>query len=373
MSFLNDSPSGIFILHENSEWLPPFTSAFDRAGHTYQEWSLTDGSVNLDSEPPQGVFWSRVSASSPSRGHAHAKEYGRAIIAWLESYGRRVVNGSDVLEFEVSKVRQQLLLQKAGFRTPHTIAAFSRGDVLQAAQAIGFPLILKHNQGGKGIGVSRFTSFAELEAYVLSNDWQEPIDGVNLVQEYVVSAEPFITRLEFIGGKFHYAVRVDTSAGSFELCPADACDVPDNVRQTQGDGQTAGDGQATGSDDTAKTYATVDAGIDLAVPGLAPAACDDTPLQGLAGAACEAPSGVFALRTDITLDDPFVQRLEQFLNSHGIEVAGVEFIETREGEKVIYDINTNTNYNSAVEEEASQRAADRLVAFLADEYTKIHS
>lgn len=355
---LNDSPSGIFILHENSEWLPPFTSAFDRAGHTYQEWSLTDGSINLDGEPPQGVFWSRVSASSPSRGHSHAKEYGRAIIAWLESYARRVVNGSDVLEFEVSKVRQQLLLQKAGFRTPHTIAAFSRADVLQAAQVIGFPLILKHNQGGKGIGVSCFTSFAELEAYALSNDWQEPIDGVNLVQEYVVSAESFITRLEFIGGKFHYAVRVDTSAGSFELCPADACDVPS--------------GSET-SDSTAKAYATVDAGIDLAVPGLAPAACDDTPLQGLAGAACEAPSGVFALRTDITSDDPFVQRLEQFLNSHGIEVAGVEFIETREGEKVIYDINTNTNYNSAVEEEASQRAADRLVAFLADEYAKIHS
>ena len=33
-----------------------------------------------------------------------------------------------------------------------------------------------------------------------------------------------ITRAEFVGGRFLYAVEVDTSSG-FELCPADACTV----------------------------------------------------------------------------------------------------------------------------------------------------
>ncbi|MBU5894433.1 hypothetical protein JVW19_20905, partial [Vibrio cholerae O1] len=44
----------------------------------------------------------------------------------------------------------------------------------------------------------------------------------------------------------------------------------------------------------------------------------------------------------------------------GIDFAGVEFIETADGRQVVYDINTNTNYNSAVEE--AERAAGRQPA-----------
>jgi hypothetical protein len=50
------------------------------------------------------------------------------------------------------------------------------------------------------------------------------VDGITLVQRYIRAPEPFITRVEFVGGRFFYAVRVDTSQG-FELCPADACQV----------------------------------------------------------------------------------------------------------------------------------------------------
>ena len=42
------------------------------------------------------------------------------------------------------------------------------------------------------------------------------------MQRYIRAPEPFITRVEFVGGRFLYAVRVDTSQG-FELCPADQC------------------------------------------------------------------------------------------------------------------------------------------------------
>ncbi|MCT1606378.1 hypothetical protein M3B43_03365 [Nesterenkonia massiliensis] len=74
----------------------------------------------------------------------------------------------------------------------------------------------------------RFDSHAELaeaaEDFVPGGD-NEPIDGITLIQEYVAGAQPFITRAEFIGGAFHYAVKVDISGGSFELWPADACQV----------------------------------------------------------------------------------------------------------------------------------------------------
>ncbi len=56
--------------------------------------------------------------------------------------------------------------------------------------------------------------------------FEEPIDGITLIQQYIEAPEPYITRCEFVGGQFVYAVKVDTSEG-FELCPADACSIQD--------------------------------------------------------------------------------------------------------------------------------------------------
>ena len=70
-----------------------------------------------------------------------------------------------------------------------------------------------------------FESFAEFEKCLNSSEFEQSADGIYLAQEYVKSKAPFITRIEFIAGKFHYAVRVDTSDGGFELCPAEACEI----------------------------------------------------------------------------------------------------------------------------------------------------
>lgn len=338
----NDLQKGIYILHENPEWIPPFREAFNRAGVEFGEIILTQGSIDIDREPPQGVFWSRISASSHTRDNAFSKEYGRSILSWLESHNRRVINPSSVLELEVSKVRQYLALSQAGFRTPKTIAVFGKATLLEQAKGLKTPFITKHNQGGKGLGVRRFDSYEEFADYVQSSEFEAPIDGVTLLQEYVRSKELFITRLEFIGGRFHYAVRVDTSGGAFKLCPADACAIED-----------------------AKSTSEI-------VPELAGAACD---ISG--GGASK-----FSLRKDIGEDTPLVKQLEEFLKLHKIEVAGVEFIETQEnergeGEIVVYDINTNTNYNKAVEDtlraQGKQAASDRIVEFLSEQLQKISS
>ena len=88
------------------------------------------------------------------------------------------------------------------------------------------PVILKPNRGGKGLGVQLFASSDSLAAFVESDAWQPPVDGLHLLQEYVRAPRPVITRAEFVGGRFLYAVEVDTSDG-FELCPADACAIGD--------------------------------------------------------------------------------------------------------------------------------------------------
>ena len=311
-----DGPA-VYIIHDNPEWIAPFAQALERLGVDYVEWLLPEAQIDLTAEPPQGLFWSRLSASAHTRTDSHVKEYGRAVLAWLEAAGRTVINASHVYELEVSKVRQHQELVLHGFDAPRTSAVFGGTGLAAAAQDFTPPFITKHNQGGKGLGVRRFDSHAELDA--AAGDFapggsSEPIDGITLVQEYLQPAQPFITRAEFIGGRLHYAVRVDVSAGSFELCPADAC----------------------------------------AVPGTSASAVDP-----------------FTRREEITAQTPLVGRLETLLSQLGIDIAGIEFIETLDGRQVVYDINTNTNYNPSVEdtERGAGRiaAADRIAEFLKGE------
>ena len=332
----------VHVIHDNPEWIPPFAAALESRGIEVVEWLLPGTSIDLSAEPPEGLYWSRLSASSHTRTDPHVKEYGRAVLAWLEAAGRTVLNGAHVYEVEVSKVAQHRLLETHGFSVPRTTAVLGADRLTEAVRGFEPPFITKHNQGGKGLGVRRFDSHAEFDAvaheFAPGGD-NAPNDGITLVQEYVRPAQPFITRAEFIGGRFHYAVRVDVSAGSFELCPAEACEIPG--------------------------------------PGISPAVCA-VPQEG-ATTVAEAlstharpvdtqPVELFARREDITAETPLIRRLEAFLAEQGIEIAGIEFIDTAAGDQVVYDINTNTNYNPAVESAETaagrQSAADRIAELL---------
>ena len=79
-----------------------------------------------------------------------------------------------------------------------------------------------------------FENSLEVEKYVTQN-FEESVDGVTLLQEYIESNPKVITRLEFVKGKFLYAVQVDASDG-FELCPADLCNTEEKFCPTNPDG-----------------------------------------------------------------------------------------------------------------------------------------
>jgi glutathione synthase/RimK-type ligase-like ATP-grasp enzyme len=211
------------VLHENPDWFPPIEAALRAEGVPHEQWLLGDGTTDLGGDPPDGVFWSRISASSHTRGHPFAKDHARALLSWLEAHGRRVVNGRRVLELEVSKADQLTALRAAGFDVPRTVAVAGRDRLIAAAAALPVPFISKHNQGGKGLGVRRFDSHEQFAGYVSGAGFEPPADGIMLLQEYVPSAAPFVTRVEIVGGEFVYAITADTSSGSFELCPAEAC------------------------------------------------------------------------------------------------------------------------------------------------------
>lgn len=303
----------MYVIHENPEWWAPFAAAFEASNVPAEQWLLTDGSIDLSKEPPAGVFWSRLSASAHTRDHAQSKEYGRAVLRWLESWGRTVVGGSPVLEFEVSKVAQHAALRASGIDVPRTVAVFGTADLKHRARQFPVPFISKHNQGGKGLGVRRWDAHDEFDAWVDGAEFEPSPDGITLIQEFLFAREPFVTRAEYVGGEFVYAVRVDTSAGSFELCPADAC--------------------------------VIDPGT---------------------GSALEPAFPPFALRDEITAQHPLVAQHRAFLAGAGIRIAGIEFVETVDGRLVTYDLNTNTNYNPDVEAVAPASGPGEIARFLGE-------
>ena len=140
-------------------------------------------------------------------------------------------------------------------------------------------------------------------------EFEAPIDGITLAQRYIKAPVPFITRVEFVGGRLLYAVEVDTSQG-FELCPADACrvDIPASV---------------------------------------CPA---------------EAPSEKFRIVRDF--QHALIPRWQSFLAANDIGIAGIEFIIDETGRAFTYDVNTNTNYNPEAEAKDGRRGMGAIAGYL---------
>ncbi|WP_368503018.1 RimK family alpha-L-glutamate ligase [Alkalihalophilus sp. As8PL] len=300
----------IYVIHENDEWTEPLQKELEALGYPFETWHLDQGSIDLTKEPPEGIFYNRMSASSHTREHRFAPEFTGAVLDWLEAYGRVVLNTSRALKLEVSKVAQYTSLEAFGIETPKTLAAVGKEYILKAAESFeGESFITKHNRAGKGLGVQLFDNHEALQKYVEGPTFEEPVDGITLLQQYIKSPDSTITRCEFIGGRFFYAVEVDTSEG-FELCPADACQIGD-------------------------------------------AFCPTT----------EQPRDKFTIIKDF--DDPIIYKYEAFLLANDIHFAGIEFIRDAQGNLYTYDVNTNTNYNPDAEQKADMYGMKEIAKELA--------
>lgn len=290
----------IHILFENPSWMPPLLAGLAAEGFTdVRPVELVEGLVDPLSPPAEGIWINRISPSSHTRGHSATIELGRETLYWLEAHGRRVINGLTAFELEVSKLRQDLVLNRWGIRTPKTVLAVGTAAIVNAAASFEGPFITKHNQGGKGLGIRLFNSASELHAWVTDPAFDPGPGGKVILQEYIRAPEPFITRVEIVGDQFLFAMRSNTSDG-FELCPSDAC----QIDQTKS-------------------------------PEVCPA---------------DGPSSKFSV-SPVTADDPLVERYIAMCAAEGIDIAGIEFIEDAEGNRYTYDINGTTNYSGVFGDE----------------------
>ncbi|MYA33119.1 MAG: alpha-L-glutamate ligase [Gemmatimonadales bacterium] len=299
-----DSPQ-IHVLYENPAWIPPLEEALAREGFRVRLVHVNEGLVDPSAPPPEGIWINRISPSSHTRGHVHTVELARQLLYWLEAHDRRVINGLGAFELEMSKLRQDLVLRRHGIRTPRTVLAVGREHLLAAAATFDGPFITKHDQGGKGLGIRLFRNARELERHLDADGFDAGPGARMILQQYIDAPEPFITRVEIVGGRFLFAMRSSTADG-FELCPSDACNPMPSERN-------------------------------------APSRTEEE----AAPEVCPAGPGLFS-SSPVAEDDPLVQRYIRLCNEEGIEIAGIEFVRDAWGHRYTYDINGTTNYNQTL-------------------------
>lgn len=212
------------ILYEHPKWFEPLFAALDRRGIRYQAIRLSDHSFDpVAREVPAPVVLSRVAMSSFLRDADHGIFYAEALLAHWAANGARVLNGAEVLAVDSSKARQLALIAGLGLAAPATRVVHRAEDLVAAAQGLRFPLLVKANIGGSGAGIIRYSEASELAASVRNRLVPDSVDKVLLVQEYVPPRGGVITRIETLGGRYLYAIEVESSGEAFDLCPADAC------------------------------------------------------------------------------------------------------------------------------------------------------
>ncbi len=287
-------------------WFEPLFAALERRGIAFEKIRIGDHHFDpAGSAPPAPVILSRVAMSDFLREAQHPIFYAAALLDHWRRRGATVLNGADVLAVDSSKARQLSLISGLGLAVPDSRVVHRAQDLLAASEGMAFPLLVKPNIGGSGSGIIRYSSRAELEQSIAEATVPASIDAVLLLQDYVPPRGGTILRIETLGGRFLYALEIDSGGESFDLCPADAC---------------------------------------VAQPGRA----------------------AIAMRS-VTPTPGIVEAAEAIARAAGLDVGGVELvIDDRDGIPRFYDINALSNFVASPLELLGWDPHDRLVDMLED-------
>ena len=307
------STPDLVVLHEHPEWQKPLFAALGRRGVSFEPFDLTRAAFSNVETPRAPLYFNQASPSAYLRGHTRAVPLALAYMRSLELLGARVLNGADVFALELSKSAQATLLRTLGIDCPRSIT-FNDPQALHAyASDIRWPALLKPDQGGSGARIQVVDSIADVAA-IFSRDpgiWLP--DNLFVLQEYLPhDPELGIMRLEFLGGELLYAMRVVTH-GRFNLCPSPVCN-PD-------------DGEGV---------------CELPTETAAPV--EFYPFPDVPGDA--------------------VATAQRISRAAGLDVGGIEYLETTDGRRVFYDINANSNLRPSVAAAFGFDPFERVVDFL---------
>jgi len=209
----------IAVLHEHPVWNAPLFDELTRRGIRAVSFNA------VDPAEPQGfsLVFNRMSASAWTRGNSEALKKTPVLLMQFESSGVPVVNGSTAFAYEISKRDQIELFEREGIRHPRTRAVHTLEELLGAATDFSFPILVKPNTGGSGVGIESFDSLRDLRVAVRDRTIELGPGGTGLIQKRLRAQGGSIVRLEILDGELLYAIRLSLQPDSFNLCPADYC------------------------------------------------------------------------------------------------------------------------------------------------------
>jgi hypothetical protein len=285
------------IYHEHPDWFRPLFKELDRReipyvrldprGHCYDP-----GKNDHD----YALLFNRMSPSAYLRDGVQGMFFTLSFLGHLERLGIPIVNGRTGFTYETSKALQLTLLESLGLPYPRARVINHASKAAIASEGLRFPVVVKANIGGSGAGITRYDQPEDLARATAEGRVQLGIDHTALVQEYIPARGGHITRVETLGGKYLYAIKVFTTGESFNLCPADICQRSDGVE-------------------------------------LVRSACPiDAPKTGLKVEGFTPPKAV-------------IDACEKIMQTAQIDVGGIEYIvDDRDGRLMYYDINALSNF-----------------------------
>ncbi len=172
--------------------------------------------------PPYDLLINRVNIMPHASRHPSLAFHTLHFLGWLEQTQVRVLNGYRSHAIGASKAMQNGLFARLGLNHPAAIAIHHPEDTLEAAERIGFPLIIKPNLGGSGSGVARYDDLATLQRDVRLKAIDLGIDRSGIVQRYIES-DGFVYRVELLGDALFYSIRQPIMDNRFNYCAAEGC------------------------------------------------------------------------------------------------------------------------------------------------------
>jgi len=307
----------IAIYHEHPDWFRPLFTELERRGIAYERLDAAAHSWDpAEREAPWSLVFNRASPSAYLRGHGQATFHTLHWLRHLERIGVPVVNGSETYGYELSKASQLDLLEGLGLPYPRARAINHPSQAVAAARGLRYPVLVKANVGGSGAGIVKYESEQALATAVERDQVDLGVDGTALVQEAAPLRDGHITRVETLNGNFLYAINVYPAVGSFDLCPADACQTTTGVELVRG------------------------------------ACAIDAPKTGLRVEGYTPPAAIVA-------------QVERIAQASKLDVGGIEYlVDDRDGKHYFYDVNALSNFVADAQNVVGFDPFVRLVDYL---------
>jgi len=323
-----ENEKSIAVYYEHPEWFKALFAVLDKRRLPYAKIDAGFNFYNPNENFAENysLFFNRMSASAYLRGHGNAVFYTRGLLATLEKQGVRVINGYDAFQIEISKALQIALFKSLGIKSPETRIINSAAQAVEAAKDLEFPVVVKPNIGGRGAGIIKFDTPEDLKTAVEQNLIDLGIDSTALVQEFAPKRGEHINRVETLGGKFLYAIKIYPQGENFNLCPAEVCQI------------------------------------------------EDQPASGISaiGEICIADAPKTGLKIErFEPSQEIIESVERIVAEAKIDVGGVEYlIDDRNGDALFYDINALSNFVADAVNLIGFDPHENLVDFLEQEIKK---